>query len=51
LPDRVRGSAHEPHTATWDGKTESDRQVASGVYFYMMEAADYKATKKMLVVQ
>ena len=39
------------HTGTRGGKNDSGERVASGVYFYMMEAADYKAAKKMLVVQ
>jgi len=35
---------------SWDGKDRSGKRVASGVYFYKMEAGPYKATRKMLMV-
>ena len=49
IVDEQKAPGH--HTVAWDGTTQSGERVSSGVYFYMMEAADYKATKKMLVVQ
>ena len=35
--------------AYWDGKNDMGETVASGVYFYMLSAADFIATKKMLI--
>jgi tetratricopeptide (TPR) repeat protein len=39
------------HTATWDGKDSSGREVASGVYLYMMQTPDWATTKKMLLLK
>jgi hypothetical protein len=33
----------------WDGKTMAGEQVSSGVYFYIIQAGDYNATRKMIV--
>jgi hypothetical protein len=49
LVDDVRGPGR--YVATWNGADRAGRRVSSGVYFYTMEAAGYKATRKMLVVQ
>ena len=35
--------------AHWDGKNEFGESVASGVYFYMLTAGDFTATRKMLI--
>ncbi len=35
--------------AYWDGKNEFGEPVASGVYFYTFTAADFTATRKMLI--
>ena len=35
--------------AYWDGKNEMGESVASGVYFYTFTAADFTATRKMLI--
>ena len=35
--------------ACWDGKNESGEQVSSGVYFYAIQADEFKATKKMSI--
>jgi hypothetical protein len=35
----------------WDGRNAAGARISSGVYFYKMEANQYTATKKMLVVQ
>ncbi|MFC1715522.1 cohesin domain-containing protein [Candidatus Poribacteria bacterium] len=37
--------------AYWDGKSEAGERVASGVYFYSIQAGGYSATRKMLVLQ
>ena len=35
--------------AYWDGKNEFGEPVASGIYFYMLTADDFSATRKMLI--
>jgi flagellar hook assembly protein FlgD len=38
------------YVVTWDGRNTHGEPVSSGVYFYKMEAGDYRATKKMLLI-
>ncbi len=35
--------------AYWDGRNVQGESVASGVYFYMLKAGDFTATRKMLI--
>ena len=35
----------------WDGRNGDGEHVASGVYFYQMQAGDYTATRKMLIMK
>ena len=35
--------------AHWDGQNESGEVVASGIYFYTLTAADFSATRKMII--
>ncbi|MBM3236948.1 T9SS type A sorting domain-containing protein [Candidatus Poribacteria bacterium] len=35
--------------AYWDGKDSSSEKVASGVYFYTLEAGKFRATRKMVI--
>ena len=35
----------------WDGKNEFGEEVASGIYFYNLTAADYSATRKMFILK
>jgi hypothetical protein len=35
----------------WDGRSLTGEEVASGVYFYKMQAGDYIATKKMVLMK
>ncbi|MDI6793824.1 MAG: T9SS type A sorting domain-containing protein [bacterium] len=37
--------------AYWDGKDEAGREVASGVYFYQLQAGDKTFTKRMIVLR
>ncbi len=39
------------HEVSWDGATESRKQVSSGVYLYKLEAGDYVKTKKMMLLK
>ncbi len=37
--------------AYWDGKNDVGESVASGVYFYMLTARDFTATRRMLILK
>ena len=37
--------------AYWDGHNELGESVASGVYFYQLQAGDYAATRKMIILK
>jgi hypothetical protein len=37
--------------AYWDGKDDLGQQVASGVYYYTIQAGDFSATRKMVIVK
>lgn len=39
------------YTAHWDGSNRSGDHVASGVYFYRLEAADFINSKKMILLK
>ncbi len=39
------------YATEWDGADDSGRKVASGVYFYRMQAADYTDTRKMTLLK
>jgi C1A family cysteine protease len=38
-------------SVTWDGRDDSGRLVASGVYFYLIESPHFRAVKKMLLIK
>ena len=37
--------------AYWDGKTETGQAVASGTYFYQLQAGDYTESRKMVILK
>lgn len=39
------------HNVVWDGRDESGNSVASGIYFYRMETADYTESKQMVLLK
>jgi hypothetical protein len=56
LGQLVRTLVNEPkepgtYEVIWDGKDESGDQVASGVYFYKLEAENFSRTKKMVLIR
>jgi flagellar hook assembly protein FlgD len=56
LGQRVRTLVHEYQqagyrSALWDGRNEAGGDVASGVYFYRIEAGDFSSVKRMTLVR
>ena len=49
LVDEQQTAGH--YNVSWDGRDSLGRQLANGVYFYRIEAGDYIATRKLLVVR
>jgi tetratricopeptide (TPR) repeat protein len=39
------------HSVVWNGNDDSGRSVGSGIYFYRINAGEYNATKKMLLIK
>jgi hypothetical protein len=39
------------HHLVWDGKDDNGRDVASGIYFYRITAAEFNQTKKMILMR
>ena len=39
------------YEVTWNGKGRTGEDVASGIYFYKVEAGDQKAVRKMLLLK
>ena len=37
--------------AYWDGRNDLKEPVSSGVYFYVLEAGDFRTTRRMSVVR
>jgi hypothetical protein len=56
LGQKIRTLVNEHQTAgsrevSWDGRNEAGEQVASGVYFYKLQAEDFTQTKKMVLIR
>jgi hypothetical protein len=56
LGQKVRTLAREYKAAgtyqiDWNGRDENGKQVATGVYFYRLQAEDYVAVKKMMLMK
>jgi hypothetical protein len=43
--------AAQDYAIEWNGRNEAGHQVASGVYFYKLQAGDYSATEKMVMLK
>ena len=39
------------HDVIWNGKDDSNKTISSGIYFYKMNANNYAATKKMILMK
>ncbi|MFO7607640.1 MAG: S8 family serine peptidase [Candidatus Krumholzibacteriia bacterium] len=39
------------HEVTWTGRDDQDRQVAAGVYFYLVTSGDHRAVGRMALVK
>ncbi|MCX5801229.1 MAG: T9SS type A sorting domain-containing protein [Candidatus Eisenbacteria bacterium] len=39
------------YTVIWDGRTDRGDKVASGVFFYQLDAPGYKSAKKLVIAQ
>ena len=39
------------HIINWNGKDDSGKRVAKGIYFYRMEAGKFKATRKLTILR
>ena len=40
-----------PHAAYWDGRDETGRTVASGVYYYELVVGERRESRRMLLLK
>jgi flagellar hook assembly protein FlgD len=43
--------ANRERAAYWDGTNNFGERVASGIYFYAIQAGDYRAVKRMVIMK
>ena len=43
--------SNKDKAAHWDGKNEAGEHVSSGIYFYNIQAGDYKDIRKMVIMK
>jgi len=39
------------HSVYWDGRDQNGKEVSAGVYFYKMEAGEFSATQRLIVIR
>lgn len=39
------------YIVTWDGKNNSGKEVASGIYFYQLKSKNFRDTKRMIIIK
>jgi hypothetical protein len=49
LVNELKNNGH--HTAVWNGRDDHGKSVASGIYHYRMQAGDYKANRRMMLLK
>lgn len=49
LVDEIQASGH--YTVTWDGRDNAGHELPSGLYFFMLKAGHFTATKKMVLLK
>lgn len=47
----VRNRHDLSQAAYWDGRNNQNEPVASGIYFYQIEAGEFSATRRMLILK
>ncbi|MEJ2720344.1 MAG: T9SS type A sorting domain-containing protein [bacterium] len=51
LADAVMTPRQGGYVVDWDGRSDTGRLVSSGIYFYRLEAGDFVATRKMILLK
>ncbi|TFH57931.1 MAG: T9SS type A sorting domain-containing protein [Candidatus Zixiibacteriota bacterium] len=39
------------HSVSWDGRNAAGTEAANGIYFYRLEAGEFTATRKMMMIK
>jgi flagellar hook assembly protein FlgD len=51
LETKAQGLEPGAYDLLWDGKGDRGMKLASGVYFYRLEAEDFQASKKLVLIR